>query len=66
MSITLAIGIELVPVGLRTSCIALYLFIITNIGGNAPLLVTPIKNAFIGTGMSSQESLRGIKNCNSL
>ena len=55
----MTIVIELVPADLRTSCVALYLFVITNIGGNAPLLVTPIQNAFQGHGMNTQDSLRG-------
>ena len=59
ISITMTIVIELVPADLRTTCVAMYLFIITNIGGNAPLLVTPIQNAFHGHGMSTQDSLRG-------
>ena len=60
ISITMTIVIELVPADLRTSCVALYLFVITNIGGNAPLLVTPIQNAFHEHGLSSQASLRGM------
>ncbi len=59
ISITMTIVIELVPVDLRTSCVALYLFIITNVGGNAPLLVTPIQNAFQRRGMNPQDSLTG-------
>ena len=56
----MTIVIELVPADLRTSCVAFYLFVITNIGGNAPLLVTPIQNAFQEHGLSSQASLRGM------
>ena len=59
ISITMTIVLELVPVDLRTSSIALYLFVITNIGGNAPLLVTPIQNAFHKYGLNNQDSLRG-------
>nr|XP_015222496.1 PREDICTED: D-galactonate transporter-like isoform X1 [Lepisosteus oculatus]XP_015222497.1 PREDICTED: D-galactonate transporter-like isoform X1 [Lepisosteus oculatus] len=39
VGVALAILVELVPSAVRTSSVAFYLFIITNIGGNAPLLV---------------------------
>jgi len=59
ISITLAVIVDLVPAGFRTSSVALYLFIITNIGGNAPLLVTPIQNKLEAAGYTTQQSLRG-------
>ncbi|KAL3872099.1 hypothetical protein ACJMK2_040053 [Sinanodonta woodiana] len=58
ISITLALVIELVPSHIRTSTIAAYLFIISNIGGNMPLLVPPINDAFIKAGYAKAEALR--------
>ena len=49
VSVTMTVVLELVPVYLRTSCVAVYFFIITNIGGNVNPLVTVIKNGFGGT-----------------
>nr|XP_054769576.1 uncharacterized protein LOC129277421 [Lytechinus pictus] len=43
VSVTLAVVIELVPSNIRTTAIAYYFFIISNIGGNMPLLVPPIE-----------------------
>lgn len=57
ISITLAVGIELVPVYLRTSAVAIYLLIITNIGGNLPPVVSGLKSAFGGTNEAYQWSL---------
>lgn len=45
VSVTLAVVIELVPSNIRTTAIAYYFFIISNIGGNMPLLVPPIEQA---------------------
>lgn len=60
IGITLAIILELVPSDIRTSAIAIYLFIITNVGGNTPLLVPPIKNHFKSIGYTGKgEALRG-------
>ncbi|XP_070581990.1 MFS-type efflux pump MSMEG_3705-like isoform X2 [Ptychodera flava] len=42
VSVTLAVIVELVPSSIKTSVIAVYFFIITNIGGNMPLLVSVI------------------------
>ncbi|XP_076091392.1 MFS-type efflux pump MSMEG_3705-like isoform X2 [Mytilus galloprovincialis] len=44
IGITIAVLVELVPSDIRTTGIAVYLFIITNIGGNIQLLVPVIKN----------------------
>ena len=59
VGITLAVVIEVVAVPLRTSAVAVYMFIITNIGGNVPLLVPVLKSAFQGLGYDSVSSLRG-------
>ncbi|XP_043914060.1 uncharacterized protein LOC122790598 [Protopterus annectens] len=46
VGVTLAILVELVPPVVRTSAVAFYLFIITNIGGNVPLLVPPLTTLY--------------------
>ncbi|XP_071948158.1 protein spinster homolog 1-like [Antedon mediterranea] len=45
VGVTLAVVVELVPSSNRASAVAVYLFIISNIGGNMPLLVPPLKDA---------------------
>jgi len=59
VGITLAVVIEVVPVPLRTSAVAVYMFIISNIGGNMPLLVPVLKSAFQNLGHDPIFSLRG-------
>jgi len=59
VGVTLAVVIEVVSVPLRTSAVAIYLFIISNVGGNMPLLVPVLKSAFENLGYSSTSSLRG-------
>lgn len=59
VGITLAVVIEVVPVPLRTSAVAVYMFIISNVGGNVPLLVPVLKSAFQNLGHDSVFSLRG-------
>ena len=59
VGITLAVVIEVVPVHLRTSAVAVYMFIISNIGGNVPLLVPVLKTSFQSLGYDSVSSLRG-------
>ena len=49
VSVTMTVVLELVPVYLRTSSVAVYFFIITNIGGNVNPLVSVIKSRFGGT-----------------
>mmetsp|Transcript_35725 Transcript_35725/g.47135 ORF Transcript_35725/g.47135 Transcript_35725/m.47135 type:complete len:529 (-) Transcript_35725:213-1799(-) len=46
IGVLLALIIELVPKSFSATSIAVYLFIITNIGGNAPLLVPFFQQAF--------------------
>ncbi|XP_065180631.1 MFS-type efflux pump MSMEG_3705-like [Sycon ciliatum] len=46
VGVTIAILVELVPSRLRTSSVAVYLFIISNIGGNANLIVPYLKTYF--------------------
>merc|ERR1711871_281864 len=45
VGVTLTVVMELVPAGMRGTAIAVYLFIISNIGGNANVLVTPLRSA---------------------
>ncbi|XP_059174698.1 protein spinster homolog 1-like [Physella acuta] len=59
VGVTLAVAVELVPSQVRTSAVAVYLFIITNIGGNIPLLVPPITKSFENSGFTKAQSLRG-------
>ncbi|KAK0066290.1 MFS-type efflux pump [Biomphalaria pfeifferi] len=59
ISVTLTVAVELVPSQVRTSAVAVYLFIITNIGGNLPLLVPPIAASFESRGYNQVDALRG-------
>ncbi|KAL4218887.1 hypothetical protein ACF0H5_021475 [Mactra antiquata] len=59
IGITLAVVVEIIPSNIRTSAVAVYLFIISNIGGNMPLLVPPIQQAFENIGYTKSQSLRG-------
>ncbi|CAL1540212.1 unnamed protein product [Lymnaea stagnalis] len=59
VGVTLAVVVELVPSHMRTSAVAFYLFIISNIGGNVPLLVPLIEKSFENNGYTKTESLRG-------
>ncbi|KAK3087414.1 hypothetical protein FSP39_005573, partial [Pinctada imbricata] len=59
IGITFAVIVELVPSDIKTAAIATYLFIISNIGGNAPLLVPPIQQSFEDSGYNKADSLRG-------
>lgn len=46
IGVTTAIVVDLAPSRIRTAAVALYLFIITVIGGNFNLLVAPLHSAF--------------------
>lgn len=56
--ITLAVLVELVPAEVRTAAVAFYFFVISNIGGNMPLLVDPVKKAFQNAGHTDVDALR--------
>lgn len=58
VSVALAVLVELVPAEVRTTAVAAYFFIISNIGGNMPLLVPPVKSAFMNAGFGEVDSLR--------
>nr|KAG5712463.1 hypothetical protein BaRGS_011437 [Batillaria attramentaria] len=58
VGVALAVLVELVEPEIKTSAIAVYLFIITNIGGNVPLLVPPIQKGFENAGFRPSEALR--------
>ncbi|XP_077986710.1 MFS-type efflux pump MSMEG_3705-like [Glandiceps talaboti] len=45
VGVTLAVIVELVPASVRTASVAVYFFIITNIGGSMPLLVPVLDHA---------------------
>lgn len=60
VSVALAVLVELVPADVRTTAVAAYFFIISNIGGNMPLLVPPVKKAFMNAGYGEVDSLRSI------
>lgn len=45
VGVTLAVVVELVPNSIRTASVAYYLFIISMIGGNVPLLVPVLKSS---------------------
>ena len=45
VGVTSAIVVDLAPARIRTTAIAVYLFIITIIGGNFNIIVPPIRNA---------------------
>lgn len=46
IGVCLTCVLELVPEKIRAASVGYYLFIITNIGGNIPLLVPVLKTAF--------------------
>lgn len=58
VGITLAVVVELVPSEIKTTAVAAYLFIISNIGGNANLLVPPLAQHFESQNYSKSDSLR--------
>lgn len=58
VGITLAVVVELVPSEIKTTAVAAYLFIISNIGGNANLLVPPLAQHFESQHYSKSDSLR--------
>merc|ERR1711916_258885 len=46
VGVTLAVVVELVPQAMRTFAVAIYLFVISNIGGNANVLIPPLEKAY--------------------
>ena len=58
VGVTLAVLVEVIPSPLRTIGVAVYLFIISNIGGNMPLLVPPLQTAFENLGIGHVDALR--------
>ncbi|XP_041370209.1 MFS-type efflux pump MSMEG_3705-like isoform X2 [Gigantopelta aegis] len=59
VGVTLTVLVELVPSNIRTSAVAVYLFIISNVGGAMPLLVPPIQQALENNGYNKTDALRG-------
>ncbi len=64
VSVTLAVLVELVPAKIKTTSIAVYFFIISNIGGNMPLLVPVLRPLFEAKGYSKEDALRCELNLN--
>lgn len=58
VSVTLAVLVELVPAKIKTTSVAVYFFIISNIGGNMPLLVPVLRPAFESWGYTKEAALR--------
>ncbi|XP_033729756.1 LOW QUALITY PROTEIN: MFS-type efflux pump MSMEG_3705-like [Pecten maximus] len=58
IGITLAVIVELMPADIRTTGVALYLFIITNIGGNIQLLIPSIREAFESADYTKTQAWR--------
>ena len=56
--VTLAVVIEVVPTALRTSSLALYHFVTTNIAALGPLCVTPLQMVFLNMGLSTAHALK--------
>ncbi|GCC43050.1 hypothetical protein chiPu_0026912, partial [Chiloscyllium punctatum] len=46
IGVTLTIIVEMVSPSVCSPAVAIYIFIISNVGGNAPLLVTPLTRAW--------------------
>ena len=59
IGICLTVVVELIPANIRTSAVAVYLFIISNIGGNLPLLVPTLQQSFEDSGYTKSQALRG-------
>ncbi|XP_046379348.2 MFS-type efflux pump MSMEG_3705-like [Haliotis rufescens] len=59
VGVTLAVLVELVPSNVRAGAVAVYLFIISNVGGNVPLLVPYIQSSFEARGFTKVQALRG-------
>lgn len=45
-AILFTVIVEIVPSEVRSACTGIFLFIMTNVGGNLPIAVEPVKNAF--------------------
>ena len=60
VGVCLSVMVELIPERLRNTGVGLYFFIISNIGGNMPILLPPLEELFQKTsGMSELNALRG-------
>ena len=45
-AILFTVLVEIVPAEVRSVCIAIFLFLMNNIGGNLPVIVDPLANLF--------------------
>jgi len=60
VGVCLSVMVELIPERLRNTGVGLYFFIISNIGGNMPILLPPLEELFQKTSdMSELSALRG-------
>jgi len=57
VGVTLAVLVELVPATVKTTSVAVYFFIISNVGGNMPLIVPVLNKMFQGM-FSKVQALR--------
>ena len=58
ISVTASVVVELVPEDLRSSTVAVFTFITTNVGGSLQLLLGPIVSAFRAGGASYEHAFR--------
>ena len=58
ISVTSAALVELVPADLRSSTMAVFTFIATNVGGSLQLLLGPIVSAFRAGGATYEQAFR--------
>ncbi|XP_043236262.1 MFS-type efflux pump MSMEG_3705-like [Amphibalanus amphitrite] len=58
ISVTASVVVELVPEDLRSSTVAVFTFITTNVGGSLQLLLGPIVSAFRASGASYEHAFR--------
>ena len=58
IGVTLAVLVELVPTEIKTTSVAAYFFIISNIGGNMPLVVPILRPIFENFGYLGIDALR--------
>ena len=62
IGVVITILVELVPSRLRTSSVAIYLFIVSNIGGNMNNVIPPLKKYFMEVGNYSSTSYIPLRN----
>ena len=58
IGVCLSVVVELVPEKLRSTGVAVYFFIISNIGGNMQVLVPPIQDAIRNSNNYNKNDIR--------